>query len=261
VELLKRVTAVLICLSISPLAAMCEPQGAQRAGEIDAIIPAATRNSAPAKLKDEIDWNDLLQTTHKGRVRAGLADGSILSVGSDSELRVVEHNAASQQTSLELSYGKMRSQVQKITQPGGKFELKTPNAVIGAIGTVIYTAFASNKTTVICDTGTCSVTPLATMTAIILHTGQMIEITTTIPAGGFQASDVPPGLEQSTMLATDVPDNGAPPISAGKGGHGLRNVLIASGFLAVTGVVVGLTTTSTVKNCSIQVSSAGCAPK
>ena len=39
-------------------------------------------------------------------MRAGLTDGSILSVGSNSELRVVQHDAASQQTSLEMNYGK-----------------------------------------------------------------------------------------------------------------------------------------------------------
>lgn len=259
--LLKRVTAILLCLSISPLATMCEPQGAQRAGEIDALIPAATRNTAPAKVKDEIDWNDLLQTTHKGRVRAGLTDGSILSVGSDSELRVVQHDAASQQTSLELTYGKVRGQVQKITQPGGKFELKTPNAVIGVIGTDLYAGFASNRTTVICYSGTCSVTPLATATAIILHAGQMIVITTAVPPGGFQASDASPGLVQSTQLATDV-TAGGPVEAAVHGGHGLRNILIATGFAAGIGLGLGLTTTSGKSCVSGPNSSApGCAPR
>jgi hypothetical protein len=46
-----------------------------------------------------LNWNDLLQTEHTGRVRAGLKDGSILSVGSDSELRIVQHDSAAQQTS------------------------------------------------------------------------------------------------------------------------------------------------------------------
>src|SRR5271154_3055498 len=126
----RRITAIIVCFMISPLAGLCDPQGAQHAGQIDALIPSATRNAQPAKAKDEIDWNDLLKTQHSGRVRAGLTDGSILSVGTDSELRVVQQDSASQQTSLEMDFGKVRMKVAKITKPGGKFELKTPNAVI-----------------------------------------------------------------------------------------------------------------------------------
>ena len=138
----RRATAILVCFLISPLAGIAEPQGGtQRAGEINALIPAATRNAQPTKAKDEIDWNDLLKTERSGRVRAGLTDGSILSVGSDSELRVVQHDGTSQQTSLELNYGKVRNQVTTITKAGGKYELKTPNAVIGVIGTDFVAEF------------------------------------------------------------------------------------------------------------------------
>ena len=166
----KRLTAIFVCFMISPLAGMCAPQGGtQRAGEISALIPAATRNAQPTKAKDEIDWNDLLKTEHSGRVRAGLTDGSILSVGSDSELRVVQHDGATQQTSLELSYGKVRNQVTNITKAGGKYELKTPNAVIGVIGTDFVAEFKSNKTTVICYKGKVKVTPLG---KIVKSSGQ-----------------------------------------------------------------------------------------
>jgi hypothetical protein len=229
---------------------MSAPQsGGQEAGHIDALIPAATRNAHPTKVKDVVDWNDLLKTTHTGRVRAGLDDGSILSVGSDSELRVVEHDRASQQTSLEMNFGKVRSQVTKITKPGGKFEMKTPNAVIGVIGTDFYVGYEGNSTTVICYEGTVSVTPVgnvqvqqnsgqANANAISVGVGQMVVITTVVPPGGFQTSNTPPGLQQGTLLSTDVPENG-PPIKPGHGGHTLRNIIIGSGFAAgVAGAVV-----------------------
>ena len=35
---------------------------AQAAGQITALIPAANRNSTPAKVKDDVHWNDLVQT-------------------------------------------------------------------------------------------------------------------------------------------------------------------------------------------------------
>ncbi len=238
----KRLTAGLMCFLLSTLPVLSEPQAAgQHAGQIDALIPAATRNDKAAKVKDELQWNDLLKTTRSGRVRAGLTDGSILSVGSDSELRVVQHDGASQQTSLELDYGKVRSQVQKITQPGGKFELKTPNAVIGVIGTDVYAAYASNKTTVICYSGKCSVTPLGKVVAIILNAGQMVVISSVIPPAGFQASDTPPGVQQSTMLATDVPESLPPIVAPGHAGRGSWTVFIGSA--AAMGIAAGILST------------------
>ena len=216
-----------MCILLSTLPAFSEPQagaqaGAQRAGEIDALIPAATRNAQTASVKEELDWNDLLKTQHSGRVRAGLTDGSILSVGTDSELRVVQQDSTSQQTSLEMDFGKVRMKVAKITKPGGKFELKTPNAVIGVIGTDVYAGFSSNRTTVICYEGTVWVTPVGAAQAIgtaaaaaatgqiTLSAGQMVVITSKVPPTGFHSSDTPPNLAQSSMLSTDVPDNGAP---------------------------------------------------
>jgi hypothetical protein len=251
----KRITAILVCFMISPLAGLCEPQGgAQRAGQIDALIPAATRNAQPTKAKDEIDWNDLLKTAHSGRVRAGLTDGSILSVGSDSELRVVQHDATSQQTSLELDYGRVRNQVTNITKSGGKYELKTPNAVIGVIGTDFVAEFKGNKTTVICYKGKVKVTPLgkivknsgqqsSTDNSITLTDGQMVVITSAIPSAGFQPSSTPPEVAQTGLLSTDVPDGGNLP-PPGRGGHGAvsshpwRTIII--GGAVATGIGVGL---------------------
>src|ERR1700675_2910231 len=143
----RRFVAGMLCLLISPLPGLCAPPaGGQTAGQISALIPSATRNAQPAKVKDDLSWNDLLKTEQKGRLRAGLTDGSILSLGSNSELRVVQHDAASQQTSLEMSFGKVRSKVVKVTQPGGKFEMKTANAVIGVIGTAFFVCYDTSKT-------------------------------------------------------------------------------------------------------------------
>ena len=114
------------------------PLWAQRAGEISGLIPQGTRNAATAKLRDAVDWNDLLKTLRMGRMRASLLDGSILSLGRDSELRVVQHDAASQQTQLDLSFGRLRNRVVQMTKPGAKYEVTTPNAVVGVIGTDFY---------------------------------------------------------------------------------------------------------------------------
>jgi len=240
---LKSSLATVLCCLLVFMPALTELQAAgEHAGQINAMIPAATRNSQPAKAHEELQWNDLLQTQHTGRVRAGLADGSILSLGSDSELRIVQHDAASQQTSLEMNYGKVRSQVQKITTQGGKFEMKTPNAVIGVIGTDVYVAFENNTTTVICYDGVVSVTPLGSARAqnntgqsagnsITVAAGQMVEITSEIPPGGFQTSNVPLSAAQNGILATNIPEKEGPPVAHG---HTLTWVTIG------TAVAVGL---------------------
>jgi len=218
---IKSFLAVWMCFLMCP-AAFCAPQGSgQSAGQINALIPAALRNGQTAKVQEAVAWNDLLKTDAHGRVRVGLNDGSILSVGSDSELRVVQHDAASQQTSLEVNFGKVRSQVEKITKPGGKFEIKTPNAVIGVIGTDLYTAFDGNKTTVICYKGVCKVN------SFILHAGQMIEISAGGPAPfPHHASKL---IRQQSQDDTDANENVE---FAKNGGHFLRNFLI---FTAVAG--------------------------
>src|SRR5450755_3178425 len=138
------------------------PTNSQTAGEVKALIPAASKNAQPVKVKDSLAWNDLLKTDAGGRLRAGLTDGSILSLGSNSELKVVQHDTVSQQTSIEMNYGKLRNQVVKITKPDGKYEVKTPNAVIGVIGTDFYVGYDNNQTTVICYVGSVSVTAIGT---------------------------------------------------------------------------------------------------
>ena len=233
---LKRALAVVLCLVVSGVPAFAAPD--QRAGQINALIPAATRNAQPAKAKDELQWNDLLQTTNTGRLRAGLTDGSILSLGSDSQLRVVQHDAASQQTSLEMNYGKLRSRVVKITQPNGKYEVKTPNAVIGVVGTDFYVGVQGNRTTVICYSGIVSVTALAgAAAAITLNAGQMVEISGEAPASGYPAQSTPQGVQQASMADTDVPEM-VPPAVAHT--HLVRNLIIGLG-VAATGWAVGIT--------------------
>jgi hypothetical protein len=242
----KRVTATILCSLMVSLPAMSQPPASnQVAGQISAMIPAATRNSQVAKVKDELDWNDLLKTESSGRVRAGLTDGSILSVGSDSELRIVQHDSTSQQTSLELDFGKVRSQVVKVTKPGGKFEMKTPNAVIGVIGTDFFVGYEANKTTVICYKGQVSVTPMgeahatnssgksdSTSNAITVAAGQMVVITSEIPPAGFQTSNTPPEVLQTSLTSTGVKGNGEP----SHHGHVVRNVLIGSALAVGLGL-------------------------
>ncbi len=247
--MLKRAIAGVLCLLLSPLPAVCAPPASgQHAGQVSALIPAATKNDRSTKVKDDLDWNDLLKTAASGRLRAGLDDGSILSVGSNSELRVLQHDAASQQTSLEMNAGRLRSKVVKITQPNGKFEVHTPNAVIGVIGTDFYVEYGGNKTTVICYTGQVGVTPLGNARAndhssnassasnvVTLTAGQMVEITTEVPPGGYQSQPTPGDLQRASLSSTDVPH--LPPPAAVAATHPWHWILLVGGF---AGLATGL---------------------
>ena len=229
-SLFRRSLAMVLCSLLTGLPATAQPGGNnQVAGQINALIPAATRNSQTAKVKEELNWNDLLKTEKTGRVRAGLKDGSILSVGSDSELRIVQHDAVSQQTELEMDFGKVRSQVTKVTKASGKFEMKTPNAVIGVIGTDFYTSFEANKTTVICYKGQVTVTPVGnavvagSSSAITVAAGQMVVVTSDVPPTA--PSQTPSDVVEASLAATAVVAEATP-----HHGHVVRNVLIASGL-------------------------------
>jgi hypothetical protein len=238
-----------LLLAVAPLCAA--PADTQTAGEVKALIPSATRNAQPVKAKDTLAWNDLLKTGADGRLRAGLTAGSILSLGSNSELQVVQHDAVSQQTLLAVNYGKLRNQVVKITKPDGKYEVRTPNAVIGVTGTDFYVDYTNNLTTVICYAGSVAVTPSSgakvinkddkskrSSDSVMLMAGQMVVIGLDAPAGGYVASSTPVALAESSIRDTNVPDQ---PIS-GVHHHVLRDTLFVLG--PTVGVVVGILSTT-----------------
>src|SRR5512147_373324 len=148
---------LLLLLLLAPAAATA------RAGSVSALLPTANieRSGATtvAARGADIQDNDLLRTDDHGRIRVKLLDQSILSLGVNSQLRVVRHDAASRQTLLELHAGKLRAQVAKITRAGGKFELRTPTAVAGVIGTDFgVDASDADLTKFICISGAVQIT-------------------------------------------------------------------------------------------------------
>jgi hypothetical protein len=70
-----------------------------------------------------------------------VTDGSVLNVGSSSSLLVTQHNSAAQQTQIELTYGRTRSQVVKQAKPNAKFEVHTAVGVAGVVGTDFFLGY------------------------------------------------------------------------------------------------------------------------
>jgi len=94
-----------------------------------------------------------VRTLNTGRVRIGLNDGSILNVGVRSTMRIVKHDAESQQTEIEMQLGKLRGQVVKLSKPGSSFQVKTQTAVIGVVGTILAIHASATNTNVLCIEG------------------------------------------------------------------------------------------------------------
>ena len=138
------------CVVLAPIL----PADAQaaRAGEVSARIPEASVSRPGQQLVADVglpvEWNDLVETAARGRVRITLGDGSLLNVGSDSSLRVVQHDQQTRQTDLTLTFGKMRSRLQKLS-PGQRFEIRTNTAVLGVIGTDFFVEATATLTRVI----------------------------------------------------------------------------------------------------------------
>jgi hypothetical protein len=231
--------ALFLCFLVSPFSVFAEAGASARAaGQITSLIPAATRNSTPVKYKDDVHWNDVIQTEKAGRARIGLTDGSILSVGSNTQLKITEHDAETQQTQVELEYGKLRNRVVAITKPDGRYQVHTPNAVASVVGTDFAMTFnpATDVTTVVVYSGTVVVNGTGAMAGrqATVQAGQMVEVSKT-GMGTPQAT--PQAVQLASISDTTTEGNSA---AAAGGSHTLRNLLIGLG-VAVASVAIGIT--------------------
>jgi hypothetical protein len=136
--------AFLVSISIV-IPADIAAQAGQKAGQVSRAIPdvaiARGTQKLQAPVKTLVDWGDVVNTNEGGRARVSLDDGSVLNVGSSSSLLVTQHNSAAQQTQIELTYGRMRSQVVKQAKPNAKFEVHTAVGVAGVVGTDFFLGY------------------------------------------------------------------------------------------------------------------------
>ncbi len=120
-------------------------QATQRAGQVTRAIPEVDIARGPQQLsaarKTIVDWGDVVHTGGGGRARIALEDGSLINVGSSSIFAITQHNPVTQQTQIELTYGRMRSVVVKQTKPNARFEVHTPVGVAGVVGTDFFLSY------------------------------------------------------------------------------------------------------------------------
>jgi hypothetical protein len=234
--------AALVCLLSFALAipfdALALPDATgQRAGEVSRVIPAVSltrgAKSMTAGAKTAVDWQDVLSTQANGRARVSLDDGSVLNVGSDSSVKVVKHDAGAQQTDLEVTVGKIRSQAQKISQPNGKFEVHTPSGVAGVVGTDFYVGYENNVMTVVVFEGEVKVCSLAGV-CVGVKAGQL----TTVRNGDSNGPAAPSQANLSTLSDAIASTNLEGPPNLGQIHHIGKGTAIAIGILAVIPIIV-----------------------
>jgi ferric-dicitrate binding protein FerR (iron transport regulator) len=140
-----------------------KPQaGSSTAGKMVAAIPSEVveRQGAaavPLHVMDPVYWQDLVRTEMDGRARFELTGGTILTIGARSQMRIIKHDADTEQTEVELTAGRLRGQIVKLTKPGASFQMKTQTAVIGVVGTDVIVVSTADSTTVYCVDGSVNV--------------------------------------------------------------------------------------------------------
>jgi len=246
---LQRSIAVLLCFLLSPLSAptFADDNNSsfdEPVGKITGLVSIATRNRTNSNIRDVVHAKDNLSTNTSGRMRIELQDGSILSVGSESELKIVKHNPATGETRVELADGRLRSRVVKVRKSGSNFEVTTPHATITAVGTDFFLDASRSRTHVIVYSGVVVVSAdrgtgnSPARFALDVAAGQNVWV----DANGISRLQLTPDdVEQETIAETVIPNEVGSSIAGNasttiKHSHLRRNALVG---VIVGGAIVG----------------------
>jgi hypothetical protein len=175
------------------------------AGQVSRLVPQVQIDRASehllATVSERIYWNDNLRSGPTGRAQVMLKDGSQLNLGSDSSLRVLQHDAQAQQTSLDLLLGRLRGKIAKQTRQGAKFEIHTPMGVAGLVGTDLSLLVTDDYVELIVTDGAVSFTSLNGQ-SVTVTAGNKLRISR---AGAFEGPSPVSSQEVQTAEAlTDI---------------------------------------------------------
>jgi hypothetical protein len=208
-------------------------QAAQSAGKITTVVPVVNVIRGPqqvaASTSQQVFWGDVINTGHLARARVALDDGSILNVGSDSNLAIAKHDAAQQQTDLDLNYGRVRAKAAKLVKPDAHFQIRTSVGVAGVVGTDMVVIFdASGKMNVVCIEGACKVCDTAGH-CVLMKGGQQSSV---------RSNEQPSQPVQATPMNMSEAVNTTATSGAGAAGGGIG---VATGVAVGVGAAVATT--------------------
>lgn len=236
-----RLVAVFLCVLMALPALPQSPSGAasQSIGTITTVLAHTSRNSTSAQAKQDLLPGDIIRTDHTGRARITLRDGSVLSLGPDTELRLIQHDAAAQVTVLQLNSGRLRSRVVPVKQ-GGRFEIEMPGAVAHVVGTDFFVSTqAGGNMQAMVYSGRVWLAGKGGNDgkSVTLDANQMVEL----GQAGFSAVQMTPPSVQLDSIASTSTEGGnvSSTAAAGASSNLLRNVLIGVG-VAATGIAIAV---------------------
>ena len=178
------------------------------AGQVSRLLPQVQIDRASqqmvAALSAPVYWNDDLRSGPTGRAHVTLTDGSQLYLGSNSTMRVLQHDAQAQQTSLDLVIGRMRGLVVKLSRPGSKFEIRTPVGAAGLVGTDFSLEVTSDYVELMVFEGAVRFTIFSSGQAILVPAGTKLRISRTGNSDGPQTAT--PLEIQTAKDLTDIPE-------------------------------------------------------
>jgi len=221
------------------------------AGQISRLAPQVQIDRGSqvlvAAVSDRIYWNDDLRSGPTGRAHVALNDGSQLNLGSDSSLRILQHDAQAQQTSLDLLVGRMRGKITKLTRPGAKFEVHTPVGIAGLVGTDFSLLVTNDYVELMVFEGVVRFTNLSSQ-SVSVTAGNILRIS---KAGAFEGPS--PTTAQDVQTAQNLTDittaaaaNQAPAAAATR--SIVPVVVTLTGTAAAIGIGVWQGTRPTVSN-------------
>jgi FecR protein len=237
-----------------PLAAQ-----ARSAGQIARLVGAVNLQHGPrvvlASSGAKVFWGDLVTTLQDGRARIALDDGSILNVGSNSNLKIIQHDAVNQRTQLQLAYGRLRFSAVRLAHRGSSFQVRTPTAVAGVVGTSADVSFVNEITSLSVDEGSVNLCNFQVPPQCVTVTAGF---TATIRGNQAPSQPTPtsPGTATENVQSTSVTGGGGAGGGAGAGaGVGAAaashvSVIVAVvGALGAVGGIAGVTVGSNGKKC------------
>jgi hypothetical protein len=244
------ILALAVCAALAmPADIAAQAQAAQAAGKITAVVPVVNvvrgAQQIPASISAQVFWGDTINTGHLARARIALTDGSLLSVGSDSNLTIAKHDAAEQQTDLDLNYGRVRARAAKLVKPNSHFQIRTSVGVAGVVGTEMIVMFETDGTMrVICVEGACKVCDLGG-NCVLMKAGEETGVRNNQPPS--QPANVTP--MNMTQAVNSTASSGAAAGAGGLGAAGGIAVGIGAAVAATVAVVVVRVATKT-QTCS-----------
>jgi hypothetical protein len=244
------ITALFLCAALMvPADVLAQAASTQQAGKITTVLPVVNlirgAQQTPASVSETVYWGDVINSGHLARARVALDDGSILSVGSDTNLAVVKHDPDAQQTDLDLNYGRVRARAATLVKPDAHFRVRTPVGVAGVVGTEMVVIFDSTGGTmqVVCLEGTCQVCDLAG-NCVILKQGQESTVRSNQPP---TAPSPATPMNVSDAINSTNPAGGA---GAGAGiGAGAATAIGIGAAVAVTAAIVIVRSVATTPTC------------